>query len=164
MCTWSALWNLQHEGCGRERDKARAEGECFIITRDRNPECCKFHNALHVHINCCIVTLNVAKHYHGNIDDAFDLFLNFARCMDSRAHVHDHAILSLYCTRVHYEHYIAGSRDQLCCTCCNASAFSLICPRKSQYLLLNTCIITEILNVNVKTNFSYSCSVAIVYI
>ena len=54
----------------------------------------------HVHINCCIVTLNVAKHYHGNIDDAFDLFLNFARCMDdSRAHVHNHAILSLYCTR-----------------------------------------------------------------
>ena len=36
----------------------------------------------HVHINCCIVTLNVAKHYHGNIDDAFDLFLNFARSMD----------------------------------------------------------------------------------
>ena len=25
----------------------------------------------------------VAKHYHGNIDDAFDLFLNFARFMDN---------------------------------------------------------------------------------
>ena len=25
---------------------------------------------------------NVAKHYHGNIADAFDLFLNFARSMD----------------------------------------------------------------------------------
>ena len=88
----------------------------------------------HMHINCCIVMLNVAKHYHGNIDDAFDLFLNFARCMDdSRAHVNDHAILSLYCTRVHYEHHIAHSRDQPCCTCCNASVFSLICLRKSQY-------------------------------
>ena len=96
----------------------------------------------HVHINCCIVTLNVAKHYHaGNIDDAFNLFLHFARCMDdSCAHVHEHAILSLYCTRVHYEHYIARSRDQPCCTCCNASAFSLICLRKSQYSALNYCM------------------------
>ena len=85
----------------------------------------------HVHINCCIVTLNITKHYHGNIDNAFDLFLNFARCTDdSRAHVHEHAILSLYCTCVHYEHYIARSCDQ---PCCNASAFSLICLRKSQY-------------------------------
>ncbi len=25
----------------------------------------------HMHINCCIVTSNVAKHYHGNIEDAF---------------------------------------------------------------------------------------------
>ena len=91
----------------------------------------------HVHINCCIVTLNIAEHYHGNIDDAFDLFLNFARCMDdSRAHVHYHAILSLYCTHVHYKHYMARSRDQPCCTCCNASAFSLICLRKSQYYLI----------------------------
>ena len=103
-------------------------------TLDHTP--CAVNSTMHdhVHINCCIVTLNVAKHYHGNIDDAFDLFLNFARCMDdSRAHVHDHAILSLYCTRVHYEHYITRSRDQPCCTCCNASAFSLICLRKSQY-------------------------------
>ncbi len=37
----------------------------------------------HVHINCCIVMLNiVAKHCHGNIDGAFNLFLNFARFMD----------------------------------------------------------------------------------
>ncbi len=111
---------------------------------DRTPRAVNSTIHDHVHINCCIVALNVAKHYYGNIDDSFDLFLNFARCMDdSRAHVHEHAILSLYCTRVHYEHYIARSCDQPCCTCCNASAFSLICLRKSQYIYVK-CMCTPL--------------------
>ena len=103
MCTWSALWNLQHKGYGRERDKARAKASALSSLETATPSAVNSTMHDHVHINCCIVTLNVAKHYHGNIDDAFNLFLNFARCMDdSRAHVHEHAILSLYCMRVQY--------------------------------------------------------------
>ena len=105
------MWNLQHERCGRERavesvikHKPKASALSSLETAILSAVKSTMHD--HMHINCCIVTLNVAKHYHGNIDDAFDLFLNFARCMDdSRTHVYDHAILSLYCTRVHYEHY-----------------------------------------------------------
>ncbi len=118
--------------------KHEPKASALSSLKTTTPEGCKSTMQDHVHINCCIVRLNAAKHYHGNNGDAFDLFLNFARCIDSRAHVHEHAILSLYSTRVHYKHYkfIARPCDQPCCTCCNASAFSLICLCKSQNITL----------------------------
>ncbi len=69
------------------------------------------------------MTLNVSKHWK-------QMYI-------AVAHVHEHAILSLYWTRMHYEHYIAGSRDQPCCTCCNASAFLFDLPTQIPILYNN---------------------------
>ena len=34
MYGYCAIRNIWHEGCGRERDIARGEAECYIIARD----------------------------------------------------------------------------------------------------------------------------------